>query len=222
MEFLQGQGLGVALHVGIEREQRLLQADVQRVRLHGGGRYLPCCALHQRGERLPLHQLPRDSLLIDQLLTGFPVALGLIQLQNGVLQRGDDPVEALGFQQEGHGVPLHGPVDGIKLAVPGEEDHAAFGPVRADAAHQLQAVHAGHVDVGDDNVHAGFRQKGQGLLAAVGTVQVDIQPAFGQYGHQALHNNRLVVNNQDSSHGQPPVGQGESAWLPAGLPAGCG
>ena len=51
-----------------------------------------------------------------------------------------------------------------------------------DSAEQLEAVHARHVYVGNDDVHAGLGQQGQGFLTAGGAVEVNVQLAFAQHG----------------------------------------
>jgi hypothetical protein len=95
---------------------------------------------------------------------------------------------------EAHG--LHG---GRDAAVGGHHDHRQVGPGPAHALEQLQAVHLGHVQVGEDAVDAGGvgPERGQGLGAAAR--RPDLEAGLAQQRRDGEQQRVVVVDDHDGA-----------------------
>ncbi len=99
------------------------------------------------------------------------------------------------LEQEIHGAGMGGAHRVGHIAVRGEDGHRQLGVALLDAAKQFQAIHAGHAQVGEDELRPQRLEPGQGLVAGSGgddAVALGFQPQ-GQHAQQLV----VVVDQQD-------------------------
>ena len=95
--------------------------------------------------------------------------LGLLEetlLLEDLLQDHLQLVDVDGLPQVVLGPHLHGPHRGLDRAVGGHEEHHRLGPDLLDLGQQLDAVHAGHAEVGEHDVGVGLLEQGEARRAS--------------------------------------------------------
>src|SRR5690606_8741535 len=108
--------------------------------------------------------------------------------------------------------------DGDALgAVRGEQEDRQRRIARGDVAHQLEAIHARHRQIGDDGLRVVEQRQRLGTRARA----QDLVPAFGEDLAQREQNTRLVVDEQYRTHARASImaarGAGSGAVV-TGLP----
>ena len=78
----------------------------------------------------------------------------------------------------------------------GEQDHGQGEVLLADGVKQRQTVHAGHAQIGDDNVGPAGGERGQRSFAALGTAGIEAA-GFEADGEQAEQIG-VVIDEQDA------------------------
>ncbi len=98
------------------------------------------------------------------------------------------------------GRPLAQGLDGgLLAAVRGHQDHGQSGVVAADGLDQLQAVHLGHVQIGDDDVRL-LRRDHRERVAPVRRVDGNQAGALLEQAARARAVHGGVVDHQDDRH----------------------
>ena len=109
---------------------------------------------------------------VEQLFfSGDELVLG-----EGVVQSGGEEVLGAGFSEETEDVAFINHADsGFKVGVAGEHDADGVGGALAEGGQELDAIHAGHLAVGDnDGIGAVLREPGQGGFAAIGGFEIEV------------------------------------------------
>lgn len=131
-----------------------------------------------------------------------PAALGLLPgelaVHPAVLGRAQDQVfQVLGLEGLGHVMEspelgrLHGALDGAHA---GHDDHRRVRVGLAHGLEQLDAIHARHGHVRDDDVEQGLLHGGQRRLTR--SHGLDLEVAVGKIAFQDVQEIRLVVHDQ--------------------------
>src|SRR6185295_12373076 len=94
---------------------------------------------------------------------------------------------------------LHGPHGGLHRPVRGHEDHHRLRPHPPDLVQELQAVHPGHAQVGEDDVGIDLLEQGEAGAGVVGLGHV--VPVLAQQRLQRRRRVDLVVDDHDPALG---------------------
>ena len=157
------------------------------------------------------------GIVRGDVVQGLEHILALVALgqQQGVLRRlgsallfpyaGDGGHQILipeGLEQVVRRAVAQGGAGIVELVVGGENDEVGGAVPLTEAAHHLDAVHAGHPHIGDDEAGVVALCGGETLLAVGGLSHhhaVHGGPVHAQ--HDAAAHHRLVVNDQYLQHG---------------------
>ena len=102
----------------------------------------------------------------------------------------------------------------IDAAKGGDEHHRHVGAIGDDALAQLEAVHAAHVEVGDDDVEVGGGERGERGVGAVGELD-GVATAAEPAGEKIAHAGVVLDDEQPRLHAAAST---SGRWMAKQLP----